>query len=94
MIEEVADTVYPTFHYLESLAAQERLLHANDTTVRILSCMLENMKPRTNLKRKGMFTTGILSYIAKHKIYLYYIILLTDLPLRLFLLRIPESEDR
>jgi len=72
LIEEVADTVYPVFHHLESLAVQGRLLHADDTTVRILNCMLENKKTSTNVKRTGIFTTGILSYVAENKIYLYY----------------------
>lgn len=72
LVEEVANSVYPIFYHLENLAAQGRLVHADDTTVRILSCILENKNPETNLKRKGMFTTGILSYVAENKIYLYY----------------------
>lgn len=69
LIEEVTDTVYPIFYYLETLAAQGRLVHADDTTVRILSCILENKQPQANFKRKGMFTTGIFSYAADKKIY-------------------------
>lgn len=72
LIEEVADSVYPIFNYLEFLAAQGRLVHADDTTVRIFSCILENKKLQNSLKRKGMFTTGILSYVDENKIYLFY----------------------
>ncbi len=72
LVEEVADSIYPIFYYLEKLAAQGRLVHADDTSVKILSCILKNKKMTDRKQRKGMFTTGVLSYVGQHKVYLFY----------------------
>ncbi len=72
LVEEVADSIYPIFYSLEKLAAQGRLAHADDTSVKIISCILENKKMTDRKQRKGMFTTGVLSYVGQHKIYLFY----------------------
>jgi hypothetical protein len=45
-IEQVGDCSYPVFVYLERLAAQGDLIHQDDTSVRILSLMAENLKIR------------------------------------------------
>jgi len=62
LVEEVADSVYPIFFYLEKLAAQGRLIHADDTSIRIVPCTLENKKVAEHKQRKGMFTAVVLSY--------------------------------
>lgn len=80
-IEKVGDCSYPVFAYLERLAAQGDLIHQDDTSVRILSLMAENLKIRAQAEalglsrpteRLGMFTTGLVVQVGAHTIYLYY----------------------
>ena len=80
-IEKVGDCSYPVFAYLERLAAQGDLIHQDDTSVRILSLMAENLKIRAQAealglsrptKRTGMFTTGLVVQVGAHTICLYY----------------------
>ena len=71
LIEQIANDIYPMFYPLEYLAAQGRLVHADDTHVKIL----DNIKPQSKedkKSRKGTFTTGIISYYQDHIIYLNY----------------------
>ena len=80
-IEKVGDCSYPVFVYLERLAAQGDLIHQDDTSVRILSLMAENLKIRAPAEalglsrpteRMGMFTTGLVVQVGGHTICLYY----------------------
>ncbi len=71
LIEQTADCVYPVFYYLEYLAAQGRAIFIDDTGVKIISVILE-IKDNPSLKRTGTFTTGIISKVGEHKIYLFY----------------------
>ncbi|HEY5863937.1 MAG TPA: IS66 family transposase [Candidatus Tectomicrobia bacterium] len=80
-IEKVGDCSYKVFAYLESLAAQGDLIHQDDTSVRILSLMAENLKIRAQAEalglsrpteRMGMFTTGLVVQVGAHTIFLYY----------------------
>ncbi len=74
LMDALANDVHAAFKHLEILAATGDLLHADDTMVKILS----NIKDAALLaqgdtkSRKGTFTTGILSYVDDHKIYLFY----------------------
>ena len=61
--------VFPVYQHLVYLAAQGWLIHHDDTSVKILSLMKENQEKKP--ERKGMFTTGILSYFEDRRIYLY-----------------------
>jgi len=70
LVEQVADKVYPIFNHLEYLAAQGRLVHLDDTTVRILACKKQESADKK--ERTGTFTTGVLSYYQQQKIYLFY----------------------
>ena len=79
-IEKVGDCSYKVFAYLESLAAQGDLIHQDDTSVRILSLMAENLKIRAQAEalglsrpteRTGMFTTGLVVQVGAHPICLY-----------------------
>src|SRR5262249_58444811 len=45
-IEKVGDCAYRVFAYLERLAAQGELIYQDDTAVRILSLIGENLKAR------------------------------------------------
>ena len=71
LVEQVANCVYPVFLYLETLAAQGKIIQNDDTKVRILSLIEEN-KREPDRKRKGMQTTGILSHVQGRKIALFY----------------------
>jgi len=79
-IEKVGDCSYKVFAYLESLAAQGDLIHQDDTSVRILSLMAQNLKIRAQAEalglsrpteRTGMFTTGLVVQVGAHTICLY-----------------------
>jgi transposase len=72
LIEQVADCVYPVFNRLVYLAAQGRLAHLDDTNVRILSNITSNKLLDNKNSRRGTFTTGVISYYKKYKIYLFY----------------------
>lgn len=80
-IEKVGDCSYKVFAYLENLAAQGDLIHQDDTSVRILSLIAENLKIRAQAEalglsrpteRTGMFTTGLVVQVGAHTICLYY----------------------
>lgn len=68
--EAVADAALPVFLYLRNMAAQAELLHADDTRVKILSCLKEN-KHLTAGERRGLQTTGIVARVEGHQIVLY-----------------------
>jgi hypothetical protein len=80
-IELVADCSYVVFAYLERLAAQGELIHQDDTSVRILSLMEENLQLYAQAdalglarptERTGMFTTALVVKVGERTIYLYY----------------------
>jgi len=70
-IEEVANAAYPAFMHMEKMAANGRLAHGDDTKVKIKSIMKENRELEEKA-RKGMFTTGIISFNGEHTIHLFY----------------------
>ena len=67
IVEEVAHQIYPVFEELKREAAQGEVIHNDDTTMKILE-MMKNSKEQ---KRKGIFTTGIISTIGTRKIGLF-----------------------
>ena len=80
-IEQVGDRSYRVFEVLERLAAQGELIHQDDTSVRILSLMNENLKIRAQAdarglarptERTGMFTTALVVQVGERMICLYY----------------------
>jgi len=77
LIESLADDIYPVFYELERLAAQGEIISHDDTVVRILSIIAENKRNEArggngkDKDRKGMFTTGIVSQVDEHVIYLF-----------------------
>jgi len=78
----VHDDVYPIYLVLENLAAQGEVLSHDDTKVRILSLMLANKRKDlegnglngegNSDKRRGMFTTSIVSKFEDYLICLFY----------------------
>ena len=68
--EAVADAALPVFLHLQKLAAQADLLYADDTRVKILSCLKEN-KHLAEGERRGLQTTGIVATVDGRQIALY-----------------------
>ena len=80
-IEQVGDCSYRVFEVLERLAAQGELIHQDDTSVRMLSLMNENLKMRAQAEarglsrpteRTGMCTTALVVQVGERTICLYY----------------------
>jgi transposase len=80
-IEKVGDCSYRVFEYLERLAAQGELIYQDDTSVRILSLIGENLKARAEAEalgfsrskeRTGMYTTALVVQVGEQTICLYY----------------------
>ncbi|MBI3303014.1 MAG: IS66 family transposase [Deltaproteobacteria bacterium] len=80
-IEQVGDWSYRVFEVLERLAAQGELIHQDDTSVRMLSLMDENLTMRAQAEarglsrpteRTGMFTTALVVQVGERTICLYY----------------------
>jgi transposase len=80
-IERVADCAYVVFAHLERLAAQGELIYQDDTAVRILSLIGENLTIRAQAKalglsrpqeRTGMYTTALVVKVGEQTICLYY----------------------
>jgi transposase len=80
-IEKVGDCSYVVFAYLERLAAQGELIYQDDTAVRILSLIGENLKLRAQAatlgssrpqERTGMYTTALVVKVGERTICLYY----------------------
>lgn len=67
--ERTVNPIYPVFLELVRLAAQGEVIHNDDTTVKILSHMKEK---KEDDKRKGTFTTGIVSQVENRTIALYF----------------------
>jgi transposase len=80
-IEKVGDCSYVVFAYLERLAAQGELIYQDDTAVRILSLIGENLRIRAQAEamglsrpkeRTGMYTTALVVQVGEQTICLYY----------------------
>ena len=70
-IEDVANCAHPVFKQMERFAANGHLAHGDDTGVTIQSLIREN-KLLDDDVRKGMFTTGIISFYKEYQIHLFY----------------------
>jgi transposase len=71
-IEAGADKIYPAFEELKRRAAQGRVVHNDDTVMKILELLKENEEGRNPDSRKGMFTTGIVSVGGEATIALFF----------------------
>jgi transposase len=80
-IEKVGDCAYVVFEQLEQVAAQGELIFQDDTAVRILSLMQENLTLisaaqaqglSTPQERTGMHTTALAVKVGEHLAILYY----------------------
>lgn len=68
LLDAAEKTAFPAFAVLFLMAAQGRLIHNDDTTMKILS-ELKKQDPEST--RKGIFTTGIVSLYEDKKIALF-----------------------
>jgi hypothetical protein len=80
-IEQVGDCAYVVFAQMEQVAAQGELIFQDDTAVRIVSLMQENLKRvsaaqapggATPQERTGMHTTALVVKVGEHTAILYY----------------------
>ncbi len=71
LVESVADCVYPVIGVLEMLVANGKLIHNDDTRVKILEVMKDNQNNQDK-KRTGMFTTCVYAETGENIIALYY----------------------
>jgi hypothetical protein len=80
-IEQVGDCAYVVFVQMEQVAAQGELIFQDDTAVRILSLLQENIEivaaaqahgVSTPNERTGMHTTALVVKVGEHTAILYY----------------------
>jgi transposase len=80
-IEQVGDCAYVVFAQMEQVAAQGELIFQDDTAVRILSLLQENIEIvaaaqaqglSTPKARTGMHTTALVVKVGEHTAILYY----------------------
>jgi len=67
LIEEMAKPCYPVYKVLIELAACGRLVHHDDTLMRILSLLKEN-KENPDIERRAIYTSGFVVYADDRKI--------------------------
>lgn len=71
LVEQVAGYCYPIFNLLVFLAANSELLHKDDTRV-IIQEIIQYIKNNPDIKRTGMYTTGVMAEHDGHKIALFF----------------------
>jgi transposase len=69
--EQTADLIEPVFEHIFYEAAQGRLLHNDDTTMKVLELCRQHERTSKE-KRKGVFTSGIVSVVDDHRIALFF----------------------
>src|ERR1022692_1517340 len=76
IVAETAEWIEPIYQELIHQAAQGEVLHNDDTTMKILALMGENLprqpSPEEESERTGIFTSGIVSTRAGQKIALFF----------------------
>ena len=77
IVEHAADVIEPVFTEIVHQAAQGRLLHNDDTTMKVLALTRASGEPSHSdptqaSRRTGVFTSGIVSVLEDHRIALYF----------------------
>ncbi len=77
IVRDSADQITPIFEALIRQAAQGRVLHNDDTTMKVLGLSSETKEPTGGDStpipgRKGVFTSGIVSVLEDHRIALFF----------------------
>jgi transposase len=77
IVQDCAVTLEPVFEQMVYQAAQGRLLHNDDTTMKVLelcrqhnAASCEDAPPKA--PRKGVFTSGIVSVVEDHRVALFF----------------------
>lgn len=70
LMEQLAGFCYAVFNELKRLAGNARLIHNDDTSLKILE-VIKEIKEGTKEGRTGMYTTGILADYEGHQIALF-----------------------
>ena len=78
-VERLADSVYPVFERLKTLAAQGEVIYQDDTGVRVLELIKANRQAQAAAdqglgeapERTGMYTTGLVIEYGEQRICLY-----------------------
>lgn len=69
LVESVADSIAPIYDLLCYYIAQSKLLHYDDTWLRILSVIAEGKKDQKN--KRGCYTTGFVGRYEQYPIHLF-----------------------
>ena len=69
LIEQLSGSCYPVFNELIRLAAQGKLIHNDDTPLKILE-VITRIK-QGEAQRRGMYTTGLVARYQSHQIALF-----------------------
>lgn len=72
IVDGMANDVAPAWEELIRQSAQGDVIYNDDTTIKILSLIKEQLNSENNPERKGMFTSAILSEVDKRKIALFF----------------------
>jgi transposase len=77
IVRDSADQITPVFEALIRQAAQGRVLHNDDTTMKVLGLATKHQEPPDGDPvqmpgRKGVFTSGIVSVLEDHRIALFF----------------------
>ncbi|MCP4146487.1 MAG: IS66 family transposase [bacterium] len=74
IVKPVSVDVRPVYLELLWQGAQGEVIYNDDTTIKILELLKENKNKREDIddKRRGIFTTGIVSHNDNHKIVLFF----------------------
>jgi len=75
--EDVSDRIGPVFEEIVHSAAQGRVLHNDDTTMKVLELCRQHAttggaETPSKTQRKGVFTSGIVSVVDDHRIALFF----------------------
>ncbi len=72
IVERSADRIESVFHEMVYQAAQGRVLHNDDTTMKILAFCNKDEAAVDKPERTGVFTSGIVSILEDHRIALFF----------------------
>ena len=73
LIEAASATPALVYDALNGIAAQGRLLHHDDTTMRVQSLRQQlTQQPEEDQKRTGIFTTSIVAQVGAHRVALFF----------------------
>jgi hypothetical protein len=72
IVQSAGGNIYPVYHALIEKGAQGEIFHNDDTSAKILAMLREIEQDQNDPKRKGLFTTGVISVAGDRKIALFF----------------------